>query len=135
MPLILPSAALLVVLTRPGGEAPRQQAASQTESTGKTKKKVKDAEKDQAAKAPKAPKEQKPEFRFEDHPSLHIAKGTHIDFKARVQKDVTRSDAATSDPGEFETVDLAKRMIGVEGEIANALEFQIERSLTGTDPW
>jgi phosphate-selective porin OprO and OprP len=135
MPLILPSAALLVVLNRPGLAGPPRQTPAQAESADKTKKKDKDKEKDQSAKAPKAPKEQKPEFRFEDHPSLHIAKGTHIDFKARVQRDVTRSDAVTADAGEFETVDLGRRNIGVEGEIANAVEFQIERNLTGTDPW
>jgi phosphate-selective porin OprO/OprP len=136
MPMILPSAALLVVLTRPGPASAPPQPPAQTESADKTKKKDKDKEKEQdAAKAPKEPKEQKPEFRFEDHPSLHIAKGTHIDFKARVQQDVTRSDAATADAGEFETDDLGRRSIGVEGEIANAIEFQIERNLTGTDRW
>jgi phosphate-selective porin OprO/OprP len=134
MPLILPSAALLVVLTRPGAATPRPQAPAQAESTDKTKKE-KDKDQGKDAKAPKEPKEQKPEFRFEDHPSLHIAKGTHIDFKARVQQDVTRSEATTTDAGEFETVDLGKRSIGVEGEIANAVEFQIERNLTGSDPW
>jgi phosphate-selective porin OprO/OprP len=131
MPLILPSAALLVVLTRPGAGSPPPQAQAQAEPADKTTKK----EKDQAAKPPKAPKEQKPEFRFEDHPSLHIAKGTHIDFKARVQQDVTRSEATSADAGEFETQDLGRRVIGVEGEIANAVEFQIERNLTGSDPW
>ena len=133
MPMILPSAALLVVLTRPSPASPPPPTPTQTESADKTKKNDKDPE--QAAKAPKPPKDDKPEFRFEDRPSLHIAKGTHIDFKARLQQDVTRSDATTADAGEFETVDLGRRIIGVEGEIANALEFQIERSLTGSDPW
>lgn len=131
MPLMLPAAALLVVLTRPGPASPPPQAPGQTESADTTKKK----DKEQDAKAPKPPKEDKPEFRFEDHPSLHIAKGTRIDFKARVQEDVTRSDAPTADAGEFETVDLGRRIIGVEGEIADAIEFQIERGLTGSDRW
>jgi phosphate-selective porin OprO and OprP len=129
--VILPSAALLVVLTRPGPASPPQPAPAQTESADKTKKKEKDQGKDA-----KAPKEQKPEFRFEGHPSLHIAKGTHIDFKARVQQDVTRSDAQTADAGEFETVDLGKRTFGVEGEIANAVAFEIERNLsTEAEGW
>src|SRR5687768_8029095 len=126
MPLILPAAALLVVLTRPGPASPPPQTPAQTEPADKTKKtdkdKDKDKDKDQDAKAPK---EEKPAFRFEDRPALHLGKGTRIDFKARVQHDVTRSDAATADAGEFETDDLGRRSIGVEGEIANAVEFQI----------
>src|SRR5687767_11333567 len=130
MPIILASAALLVVLTRPEPASPPPQAPAQAEPAAKTKKKDKEDEQDaKAPKAPKEPKEQKPEFRFENHPSLHIAKGTHIDFKARVQQDVTRSDALKSDAGEFETVDLGKRTLGVEGEIANAVAFEIERNL------
>jgi phosphate-selective porin len=126
--MILPSAALLVVLTRPGPVVPPAQTPAQTEPADKTKKK----DKDQAAKAPK---EEKPAFRFEDRPSLHLGKGTRIDFRARVQQDVARSDATTADAGEFETDDLARRVIGVAGEIANAVEFQIERSLSGDDRW
>jgi phosphate-selective porin len=139
MPLILPSAALLVVLTRPGAvpsaRPDTQQATQQAPPEEKAKKK-KDKEKaPKAPKAPKKPKTEYPSFRFDDHPSVHLAKGTHIDFRARVQQDVTRSDASTADAGEFATVDLGKRVIGVSGEIANALEFQVERNLQGTDPW
>ena len=134
MPVMLPTAALLVVVTRAGPASPPPQAPPQTESADKTKKKDKEQDA-KAPKAPKEPKEQKPEFRFEDHPSLHIAKGTHIDFKARVQEDVTRSEAATADAGDNDTEDLGKQVIGVEGEIANALAFEIEYSLSGGDAW
>src|SRR5829696_8485879 len=134
MPLILPSAALLVVLTRPGAAAAPRADAQQTESPDAKKKKDKDKDKDQdKAKAPKKPKPEYPSFRFVDHPSLRLGKGTHIDFRARVQEDVTRSEASTSDSGEFEPVDIGKRAIGVSGEIKNAVEFQIERALTGAE--
>ena len=133
MPLILPSAALLVVLARPGA-APlpgqdTQQAAPK--DTGK-KKKDKDKNTDKAAKKPKT---EYPSFTFDNHPSLRLAKGTHIDLRARVQEDVVRSDAATSDSGEFQTVDFARREIGVSGEIANAVEFQVEREVGGNNRW
>jgi phosphate-selective porin OprO and OprP len=127
MPLSLPSAALLVVLTRPADAATERQAAGQAEPKEKKKK----TDDDKAAKK----KADKPEFRFDDHPSLHIAKGTHIDFRARLQGYYTNSDAATDTGDEISPVDLSKRRIGVSGEIVNAIEFQIERELTDVDPW
>jgi phosphate-selective porin len=138
MPLILPTAALLVVLTRPGAVNPprpdTQQATQQAPPEEKTKKK-KDKDAPKAPKKPKKPKKEYPEFRFDDHPSVHFAKGTHVDFKARDQEDVTQSDASTTSAGEFETIDFAKREVGVSGEIKNIVEFQVERTLTGSDRW
>ena len=130
MPLILPSAALLVVLMRPAAEDTPRPDPRQSGPADPKKKKDKD-------KAEKKPKDTYPSFHFDDHPSVHLAKGTHIDFRARLQKDVVRSDAATTDAGEFAAVDIGKRAVGVSGEIANAVEFQIERTLTGstTDRW
>ena len=52
MPVILPSAALLVVLTRPGAVNPPSQAPAQTEPADKTK----NNDQDKDAKAPKAEK-------------------------------------------------------------------------------
>lgn len=119
---MLPSAALLVVLNRPGAATSPRQDTRQADP------------KDTAKKKDKEPKKAEyPSFTFEDHPRLRLGKGTHIDLRARVQEDVTRSDATTADAGEFETVDIGKRTIGVSGEIANAVEFQIERSLTGAE--
>jgi phosphate-selective porin OprO and OprP len=128
MPLILPTAALLVVLTRPAGAettpTPIQQAAPPT----KTKKK-KDPEKE------KKPKDQFPSFRLDDHPSTHFGKGTHLDFRARFAADSTDSEAPSDDPIETSSIDLGKKRIGVSGEIVNAVEFQIEAELTSDDPW
>jgi phosphate-selective porin OprO and OprP len=130
MPLILPSAALLVVLARPGAPPPPGQDTQQAgaKDTGKKKKKDKD-------KAAKKPKTEYPSFDFDNHPSLRLGKGTHIDFRARVQEDVVRSGAATSDAGEFETVDFGRREIGVSGEVVNAVAFQVERELGGNNRW
>jgi phosphate-selective porin OprO/OprP len=130
MPLILPTAALVVVLTRAGAAGPPQQEpAQQAEPTDKTKKK-KDAD-----KAEKKPKEEYPFFRLDDHPSIHFGKGTHLDFRARFAAELTDSEAPSDDPLETSSIDLGKKRIGVSGEIVNAVEFQIEAELTDTDPW
>lgn len=130
MPLILPTAALLVVLTRPeAAETSRQEPSQQAEPTDKPKKK-KDTE-----KAGKKPKEEFPSFRLDDHPSIHFGKGTHLDFRARFAADYTDSEAPSEDPLETSAVDLGKKRIGVSGEIVNAVEFQIEAELTNDDPW
>ena len=129
MPLILPTAALLVVLTRPAGaETPPPTPTQQADPPDKTKKK-KDPEKD------KKPKDQFPSFRLDDHPSIHFGKGTHLDFRARFAGDYTDSEAPSDDPLETSSVDLGKKRIGVSGEIVNAVEFQIEAELTDDDPW
>ena len=131
MPLILPSAALLVVLTRPGTVNPPRQDTPQAQPKEKTKKK-----KDKEEKAAKKPKKEYPQFRFDDHPSIHFAKGTRIDFRARVQEDIKKSDAPTVGTTEASTIDLAKREVGISGEIRNAVGFQVERVVTSThDAW
>jgi phosphate-selective porin OprO/OprP len=131
MPLTLPTAALLVTLTRPSpADAARQDASQQAEPPDKTKKKKKDTE-----KADKKPKEEYPSFRLDDHPSIHFGKGTHLDFRARFAADHTDSEAPSDDPTETSTVDLGKKRLGVSGEIVNAVEFQIEAELTDKDPW
>ena len=126
MPLIGPTAALLVVLTRPAAGAPREQ----TQQTG-----PKETPKQKVEKAAKKPKTAYPSFRLDDHPSIHFGKGTHLDFRARFAGDVTDSEAPTEDSLETSDIDLGKRRLGVSGEIRNAVEFQVEAELTGDDPW
>jgi len=74
-------------------------------------------------------------FRWGDHPSLHLGKGTRIDFRARYQGDLRASDgsldAAEGDAG----LDIARRRVGVSGEIRNAVDFQIEAELGSDDVW
>jgi phosphate-selective porin OprO/OprP len=85
-------------------------------------------EKKKPAKAPKKV------FNWQHHPSLQLGEGTHIDFRARVQENITQS-AGSADTADPTAVDWARRRIGVEGEIANAVEFQIERELGSDTPW
>ena len=132
MPLILPSAALLVVLTRPGpADTSTRQSAPQAEPAEKTKKKKKDKDKD-AKKA----KPDYPYFSLDgDHPAIHFGKGTHLDFRARFAADAKDSDAPSDEPNETSAIDLGKARVGISGEIKNAVEFQVEAELTGDETW
>ena len=84
--------------------------------------------------AAQQPPSSQPTFRWDDHPSIHLGKGTHIDFRARFQLDGRRSDAPLTDDDDAE-FDIARRRLGVEGEIKNIVEFQIERELATDDGW
>jgi phosphate-selective porin OprO/OprP len=135
MPLILPAAALSVFLA--GAPAVLAQAASSSEQTSpKADPKPKAGKADKPKKAKKKKKDETyPQFRIDDHPAIYFGKKTHVDFKARVQEDVKDSEAPTGNAGEEETIDLAKREIGVQGEIAGAVEFEVERAFGSAEPW
>src|SRR5688500_2717217 len=108
MPLI-PSAALLVILTRPApADTPREWTFQSEEKDAKKSKDVKE----QKPKKVK-PKEEYPQFRLDDHPSIVFGKGTHLDLRARFSADTADSEASTDDPAETSTTDLGKRRIGV----------------------
>jgi phosphate-selective porin OprO/OprP len=126
MPL-MPSAALLVILTRPAPADVGRASMQQTEQKPKPKPKPKPKQ--------EKPKEEYPQFELDDHPSIVFGKGTHLDLRARFSADKADSEASTEDSAEVSTTDLGKRRIGVSGEIANLIEFQIERELTDNDPW
>ena len=88
----------------------------------------------QPAFAQSAPAPQ-PTFRWDDHPSIRLGRGTHIDLRARFSGDVRDSDAPLPDE-EIGAFDIARRRIGVEGEIKNIFDFQVERELiSGGDGW
>jgi phosphate-selective porin OprO/OprP len=91
-----------------------------------------------AADAQKAGKKtEKPwlTFRWDEHPSLRGGKKElRIDFKARTQYDLRYSEAAIDKSGDV-VQDIAKRRIGMEGDIYNAVAFEVNRELTSTDPW
>ena len=72
-------------------------------------------------------------FRWGDHPSLRIKDVVRIDFRGRFSGDLRRSQAPLED--EDHTIDIARRRIGVEGEVRNLLTFQVERELTDEVPW
>ena len=74
-------------------------------------------------------------FRWDQHPSLHLGKGTRIDFRARFQGDLRESDALRDAVEENSGLDIAKRRVGVAGEIRNAVDFQVEAELGNDEPW
>jgi phosphate-selective porin OprO and OprP len=73
-------------------------------------------------------------FAWKDHPSFEIGKRTHIDFRARVQSDALGSDSPSGEADES-SPDLARRRIGVGGDIEHLVEFQVERELGDDEPW
>jgi phosphate-selective porin OprO/OprP len=59
-----------------------------------------------------------------------------LDFRARVTTDVRRSDAPFDEDELDRTIDLARRRIGVEGQIGDYVDFQVEREIgDADDPW
>jgi phosphate-selective porin OprO and OprP len=135
MPLILPSAALIVFLTQTPDTAaqsgkPKTEDASQKPDAAKPKPKPKPGD--------GKPKKEEPVSAFrlgDEHPEIDLGKGSRIEFRARFAADRTDSEAPTADSAEVSTIDLGKKRIGVSGEIKNAVEFQIEAELSDDDPW
>jgi phosphate-selective porin OprO/OprP len=119
--------ALIMALVLP---APR--AWAQTSAAGTAPAPA--AEPAPAPAPPDAPKLRNVHFRWDDHPTLHLAKGTRIVFRARFQVDNRHSDAPIPDADDS-SVDVARKRVGVEGEIAGLFDFQVERELTNDDPW
>ena len=140
---MVPAAPLLAVLLSPAAAGPQGASPQAAQAEGETKP-PKQAKDTKGAKSPKEPKEaaeQKKEepkypfFRLDDHPSFHFGKGTHLDLRGRFAADVLDSDAPDPDDTETASIDLGKKRLGVSGEIANVIEFQIEAELQKDDPW
>jgi phosphate-selective porin OprO/OprP len=75
-------------------------------------------------------------FRWTDHPSLRLGPGTHIDFRARMQGNLQSSDVSISDEESDSSIDIARRRVGIEGEILNLFDYQLEAELGASrDPW
>lgn len=73
-------------------------------------------------------------FRWLPGPSLRLRDAVRLDLHARVQMDVIDSPLRTDAEG-ASGVDIARRRVGVEGELAGVLQFEIERELDSADPW
>jgi phosphate-selective porin OprO and OprP len=72
-------------------------------------------------------------FGWDDgHPTLQLGAHTQLQFRARVQVDSRGSEAEV---GSADAFDLSRRRIGVEGQIGNLFDFQVERELDNTQPW
>ena len=77
-----------------------------------------------------------PRFRWDDAPSLVLGEGTRIDFRGRFQLDHKGSEVPLTGEDEDSTIDIARRRIGIEGEILNLFDYQVERELgVERDPW
>ena len=136
--MIAGSAALILFLLRPAPPAQdvtRATMAAPREPTG-TAPQEPATPPPKKANAKAKDKDTYPEFRLDDdHPSIHLGKGTHVDFRGRFAVDGTDSETSTDDPAETSSIDLGKKRLGVSGEIKNVVEFQIEAELTSDDPW
>lgn len=75
----------------------------------------------------------KARFRLRDV-SLQYGRKFHLDFKTRMRGEFRTSDAAIS-KDTLDTLDIARRRIGVEGEILKAVAFKVDRELSEVDPW
>ena len=73
-------------------------------------------------------------FTWKDHPAFEIGKRTHIDFRARVQSDALGADTRVGNVDDS-SPDLARRRIGVAGDVEDVVEFQIEGELGDDEPW
>ena len=71
---------------------------------------------------------------WENRPTVRYGDLLRVDFRARVLTDLRRSDASLKD-SDTSRFDIARRRIGVSGEIANVADFQVERELDDTRPW
>lgn len=75
----------------------------------------------------------KPWFEFDNRPTLRLGASFRISLRARLQADARdRSLAFERDESAFE---LAKRRIGIEGELFNRIAFELEREVASDHPW
>jgi phosphate-selective porin OprO/OprP len=92
---------------------------------------------DQAAAAQtKNPKKQDPVFRWVPHPTLQIGM-VEVALRARLQFDARRSeiDVDLGDDAD-RALDVARRRLGVEGQIGRYATFQVEGEIgDDDDPW
>lgn len=77
-------------------------------------------------------------FRWTDHPSLRLGPGTRVDFRVRLQGDLQDSGVELPESGDDvgSSIDVARRRIGIDGEILNLFDYQVEGELgDDQDPW
>jgi phosphate-selective porin OprO/OprP len=115
-----------------GGQVDRKESEKDPEKeTGKPEQEVGKGE------GKRKEKEHEWGFRWSDHPSLRLGPGTRVDFRLRLQGDLQDSEASRSDDDvDGASVDVARRRIGIDGEILNLFDYQVEREIgDDRDPW
>jgi phosphate-selective porin OprO and OprP len=118
------AATALLLSSRPAGA---DQRADQVD--------YRDARTAESDQKPPKRKKDTPEFRWDEHPSLVFSKGTRIDFKALFQGDLQSSQAPLDGEEGIQGLDVGRRRVGVEGRIANVVDFQVEAELRLDEPW
>jgi phosphate-selective porin OprO and OprP len=85
----------------------------------------------QAPPAPPPAAVQRPasdiEFRWRDHPQIRVPRIFRVDFVAKLQWDARDPG---DDPSDFDTYELHRARVGIEGELFNRVQFAVERELT-----
>lgn len=74
-------------------------------------------------------------FRWKDGLSLRLGGHGHVDVKVRVQLDGASTEGLLPDDDDDASLDVARRRIGLEGELFDFVSFEIEREVTGDEPW
>ena len=124
MPLI-PSAALLVILTRP---APADVPRASTQQTEQTEQKPKPKTRSRSRRRKSRRRSIRSSGSTTIRRSISARAPTSTSARGSPRTRPTPRPS-TDDPTETSTTDLGKRRIGVSGEIDNVIEFQIEREL------
>jgi phosphate-selective porin OprO/OprP len=93
------------------------------------------AAQDKQAKPKKDKQAREGVFEWDDHPSLRFGKGTRIDFRARLAGELRDSEAPFDGDEATDSLDIAKRRLGVAGEIRNVVDFQLEAEVGSANPW
>jgi phosphate-selective porin OprO and OprP len=86
---------------------------------------------------PKQETDDRPEgwhFRWAEHPSLRFGDVLRLDFRGRFSGELTSSEARVEDI-DATAFDVARRRVGIEGRITDAVEFQVEGELNDDEPW
>lgn len=73
-------------------------------------------------------------FTWGEHPSLQFGDLVRIDFRARIHSEM-RGSTVPLDDSDTSGLDLARRRVGISGEIGELAEFQIERELVDGEGW
>ena len=67
------------------------------------------------------------QFRWRDHPQVRTGPRFRVDFLAKFQWDGRRPG---DDPPDFQTFEVHRARVGIEGEIFGHIQFSLERELT-----
>jgi phosphate-selective porin len=66
-------------------------------------------------------------FVWREHPSLRAGRNFRVDFQMKLQEDARR---AGDDPADFNTFELHRARVGIDGEVFRRIQFSVERELT-----